>query len=56
MLIEHCKTRDMLTWGSDARASIVNHDQNPDSSQHAVKDGVESTIQKLTRHLLLNLM
>ncbi|XP_037486472.1 histone-lysine N-methyltransferase SUVR4-like isoform X1 [Triticum dicoccoides] len=45
MLIEHCKTRDMLTWDSDARASIVNHDQNPDSSQHAVKDGVESTVQ-----------
>uniref|UniRef100_M8C467 Uncharacterized protein n=1 Tax=Aegilops tauschii TaxID=37682 RepID=M8C467_AEGTA len=46
LLIEHCKIRDMITWGSDARASIVNHNQNPDSGQHAVHDGVESTVQK----------
>jgi hypothetical protein len=45
MLIKHGKTRGMLTSGADARVSIVNHNQNLDSSQHAVKNGVGSTVQ-----------
>ncbi|KAE8818372.1 Histone-lysine N-methyltransferase SUVR4 [Hordeum vulgare] len=46
MLIKHCKTKEMLTCGSDARASIINHDKNPDRRHHAVKDGLEHTVQK----------
>ncbi|KAE8817688.1 Histone-lysine N-methyltransferase SUVR4 [Hordeum vulgare] len=39
----------MLICASDARASIVNHDKNPDNGQHAVKDGVDPTVQKTHR-------
>lgn len=48
MLIEHCKTRKMVTSGADATGSIVNQDQNLDSSLHAVticKNGAGSAVQ-----------
>jgi hypothetical protein len=45
MLIKHGITRGMLTSDADAKVSIVNQDQTLDSSQHAVKNGVGSTVQ-----------
>ncbi|CAM0911497.1 unnamed protein product [Alopecurus aequalis] len=55
MLIKHCKTRDMLTSGADARVSIVNHDQNLDGSQHAVKNGVGSSVRNNQQESIVEL-
>ena len=55
MLIKHYKTKDMLTSGADARVSTVNHDQNLDSSQHAVKNGVGATVQNTRQEFFVEL-